>query len=61
MRMTDMTSNGHAASAEKRQRETQAALDEVAAGRTVDHAEVQAWAAGFSYKDTPRFTGPECK
>jgi predicted transcriptional regulator len=59
MWMTDMTSEGHMASAEERNRETQAALDEVAAGRTVGHAEVEAWVARFSYKDTPRFTRPE--
>lgn len=38
----------YVALAEERQRETQAALDEVAAGRTVDHAEVEAWAAGLN-------------
>jgi len=37
----------YVALAEERQRETQAALDEVTAGRTVDHAEVEAWAAGL--------------
>ena len=37
----------YVALAEERQRETQAALDEVSAGRTVDHAEVEAWAAGL--------------
>jgi predicted transcriptional regulator len=56
-----MTTDNQETLAEERQRETQAALDEVAAGRTVDHAEVEAWAARFSYKDTPRFTRPECK
>ena len=33
--------------AEERQQATQAALDEVTAGRTVDHAEVEAWVAGI--------------
>lgn len=33
---------------EERQRETQAALDEVKAGRVVEHAEVEAWAAGLA-------------
>ena len=37
----------YVALAEDRRRETQAALDEVAAGRTLDHAEVEAWAAGL--------------
>jgi predicted transcriptional regulator len=35
----------YVALAEERQRETQAALDEVTAGLAVDHAEVEAWAA----------------
>jgi len=33
--------------AEERQRETLAALDEVDSGRVVEHAEVEAWAAGL--------------
>lgn len=37
----------YVALAEERQRETQAALEEAASGRTVDHAEVEAWAAGL--------------
>jgi len=37
----------YVALAEERQRETQAALDEVTAGRAVEHAEVEAWAAGL--------------
>jgi predicted transcriptional regulator len=32
---------------EERQRETRAALEEVQAGRTLDHAEVEGWAAGL--------------
>ena len=36
----------YVALAEERQRETQAALDEVTAGLAVDHGEVEAWAAG---------------
>jgi predicted transcriptional regulator len=36
----------YVALAEERQRETQAALDEVTAGLAVDHAEVEAWATG---------------
>jgi predicted transcriptional regulator len=36
----------YVALAEERQRETQAALDEVTVGLAVDHAEVEAWAAG---------------
>jgi predicted transcriptional regulator len=35
----------YVALAEARQRETQAALDEVDAGLAVEHAEVEAWAA----------------
>ena len=34
--------------AEERQRETLAALEEVDSGRTVKHAEVEAWAAGLA-------------
>lgn len=37
----------YVALAEERQRETRAALDEVNAGRTVDHAEVEAWVTGI--------------
>lgn len=37
----------YVALAAERQRETQAALDDVKAGRAVDHAEVEAWAAGL--------------
>ena len=33
--------------AEKRLRETLAALEEMGSGRTVEHAEVEAWAAGL--------------
>jgi predicted transcriptional regulator len=33
--------------AEERQRDTRAALDEVDFGRVVEHAEVEAWAAGL--------------
>lgn len=33
--------------AEERQRETVEALDEVTAGRTMDHADVEAWVAGL--------------
>ena len=33
--------------AEKRRRETLAALDDVDSGRIVEHAEVEAWAAGL--------------
>jgi len=33
--------------AEKRQRETLAALDDVDSGRIVEHAEVEVWAAGL--------------
>ena len=33
--------------AEERDRETRAALEEVKAGRVVEHAEVEAWAAGL--------------
>ena len=36
----------YVALAEERQRETQAALDEVTAGLAVDHAEVETWAVG---------------
>ena len=41
----------YVALAEERQRETQAALEEVAAGLAVENAEVEAWAAGL---DAPR-------
>ena len=41
----------YVALAEARQRETQAALDEVETGLTVEHAEVEAWAAG---REAPR-------
>jgi len=37
----------YVALAEERQRETQAALDEVTVGRVVEHAEVETWAAGL--------------
>ncbi len=37
--------------AEERDRETRAALDEVRAGQLVEHAAVEAWAAGLA---TPR-------
>ena len=40
----------YVALAEERQRETQAALDEVTAGLAVDHAEVEAWATGSVVK-----------
>ena len=56
-----MTTEAHVELAEERRRETQAALDEVAAGRTVDHTEVEAWAAGFGYNDSRRITRPECE
>ena len=59
LRMIEMTTETHAALTEERRRETQVALDEVAAGRTVDHAEVEAWAAGFGYKEARRITQPE--
>ncbi len=44
----------------QRARYSAAALDEVVAGRTVDHAEVEAWVAGFGYKDSRRIKRPEC-
>ncbi len=37
----------YVALAEERQRETQAALEEVEQGLAVEHAEVEAWAAGI--------------
>ena len=56
-----MTTEAHVALDEERRRETQAALDEVASGRTVDHAEVEAWVAGLGYKESRRITRPECE
>jgi len=40
--------------AEERRRETLAALEEVDTGRTVDHAEVEAWAASLGRAKKPR-------
>lgn len=37
----------YVALAEERQRETQAALEEVTAGRVVEHAEVEGWVVGL--------------
>lgn len=39
---------------EERQRETQAALLEVTAGRVVAHAEVEAWASGLAKRRSRR-------
>jgi predicted transcriptional regulator len=39
---------------EKRHQLTLEAMDDVDAGRTVDHAEVEAWAGGLSKKKTRR-------
>ena len=43
--------------AEKRRRETLAALEEVDSGRVVQHAEVQAWAAGLRVAGLPHPRG----
>ena len=42
---------------EERQRETRAALAEVDAGQTVDHAEVEIWAAGLGKRRRPARRG----
>jgi len=52
--MTTRNGTAPADLAEERQRETLAALAEVDSGRTVEHAEVQAWAAGLGRAEKSR-------